>query len=157
VEQSIKDQTAMPFTAWTRMYRKLATTLASDLATLFSDIGRDLGGKDKEGGKPKPIIQPRGKPVAKLDLSNLSPSERPYAELIAKDFANAGYGRVQQAAAVAAAIAESNLDPTAVGDDGPSIGMFQENRDGGLETEHSVVRLKDPSTIALTFVRNLPC
>lgn len=65
---------------------------------------------------------------------------------MAKDFANAGYGRVQQAAAVADAIAESNLDPTAVGDDGHSIGLFQENRDGGLGTEHSVASLGNPQT-----------
>lgn len=57
----------------------LATTLATDLATLFTDIAKDLGGKDKEDGKPKPIVPPGGKPVAKLDLSNLSPSERHYA------------------------------------------------------------------------------
>jgi hypothetical protein len=37
---------------------------------------------------------------------------------------NPGYAKVQQAAAVADAIAESNLAPTAVGDDGHSIGLF---------------------------------
>ena len=47
---------------------------------------------------------------------------------------------------MANAIGESNLDPTAVGDDGHSIGLFQENRDGGLGTGHSVASLENPQT-----------
>ena len=107
---------------------------------------RAWAAKKRKTASQNPVVQSGGKSIAKLDLSNLSPSERHYAELIAKDFADAGHGRVQQAAAVADAIAESNLDPTAVGDDGHSIGLFQANRDGGLGTGHSVATLENPQT-----------
>ena len=107
---------------------------------------RAWAAKKRKTASQNPSFNPGANPIAKLDLSNLSPSERHYAELIAKDFADAGHGRVQQAAAVADAIAESNLDPTAVGDDGHSIGLFQANRDGGLGTGHSVATLENPQT-----------
>jgi len=53
--------------------------------------------------------------------------------MIADAFASAGYGKMQQVAAVANAIAESSLDPTAVGDGGNSWVYFKRIRTAGSE------------------------
>lgn len=67
------------------------------------------------------------------------------AELITKQFAAAGYGRIQQVAAVANAIAESNLDPKAGNTAGESsFGLFQLNRNGGVGTGYSPEELCIP-------------
>jgi len=39
---------------------KLAATLATDLATLFTDIAKELGGKEKEGPQAKTRRSTRG-------------------------------------------------------------------------------------------------
>jgi hypothetical protein len=77
----------------------LVRTLEHDFSSLLSDtvkgvgdITKEIDGKDKEGGHTTPNPGGRDHPVAKLDLRSLPESERPYAETIAKDFANAGYG-----------------------------------------------------------------
>lgn len=80
-----------------------------------------------------------------LDLSIVSEDRRPIANLILTTFASAGFGLIQQAAALANAIAESNLDPNSHATHGEdSVGLFQLNRAGGLGAGHTVQELKDP-------------
>jgi uncharacterized protein (TIGR02594 family) len=84
-------------------------------------------------------------PSANLDLSIVPADRKSIANLIIDEFRAAGFGPVQQAAALANAIAESSLNPEShntYGED--SVGLFQLNRDGGLGTGHSVSELKDP-------------
>ncbi|MEX0953652.1 MAG: phage tail tip lysozyme [Rhizobiaceae bacterium] len=74
------------------------------------------------------------------------PAERRrYAELIATQFAEHGYGAVQQIAAVANAIGESRLNPSASNLAGErSFGLFQLNQNGGVGTGYSEAELTDP-------------
>lgn len=86
-------------------------------------------------------------PAGTFDLSIVSPNRKAIAKLIIDEFKAAGFGPIQQATALANAIAESNLDPDAhntVGED--SVGLFQLNRNGGLGSGHSVEKLKNPKT-----------
>ena len=85
--------------------------------------------------------------VNNVNLGGLADQKKAMAELIVSAFATAGYGKAQQVAAVANAIAESNLNPKAratAGED--SVGLFQLNRNGGLGTGHPVADLEDPAT-----------
>lgn len=67
------------------------------------------------------------------------------ARMILDSFAGAGFGRLQQIAALANAIRESGLNPNAHNTSGEdSVGLFQCNRAGGLGTGHSVAWLKNP-------------
>jgi Phage tail lysozyme len=82
-----------------------------------------------------------------INLTSLSPSQKPIAELIVRRFSEAGFGTVQQLAAVANAIGESNLNPkshSAGGDD--CVGLFQLNRNGDLGHGFTVEQLMDPDT-----------
>jgi uncharacterized protein (TIGR02594 family) len=77
--------------------------------------------------------------MAKLNLSKIPQGRRPVAEAIAKRFADAGFGPLQQIAAVANAMKESSLDPkqrtTTSKED--SVGLFQLNMTRGLGRGHS--------------------
>ncbi|NKQ85522.1 phage tail tip lysozyme [Rhizobium ruizarguesonis] len=66
------------------------------------------------------------------------------AILIATRFKDAGYGSIQQIAAIANAIAESGLDETADGDNHHSHGLFQLNQKGGVGADFSTKELEDP-------------
>ncbi len=67
------------------------------------------------------------------------------AKLIVSKFAQAGFGPLQQIAALANAIRESKLNPNAHNASGEdSVGLFQCNRQGGLGTGKSVAFLKVP-------------
>ena len=66
------------------------------------------------------------------------------ARMIVTAFADAGLGNLQQLAALANAIAESNLDPKATGPD-QGVGLFQLNRVRGLGIGHTVAELEDPA------------
>jgi hypothetical protein len=69
------------------------------------------------------------------------------ARLIVKSFADAGFGGSQQIAALANAIAESNLNPKAASaPPEQGVGLFQLNKAGGLGTGHTVAELEDPTT-----------
>ena len=85
---------------------------------------------------------------AKPTQSLLSPEKMKMARLIETQFREAGYGRVQQVAAIANALAESGLDPNArlQTGGGDSVGLFQLNRTGGLGTGLTVDQLVDPMT-----------
>lgn len=79
------------------------------------------------------------------ESSEIPAGRRQYAEMIAKRFAENGYGAVQQIAAVANAIAESRLNPSAANLNGErSFGLFQLNQNGGVGTGHSEAELTDP-------------
>jgi hypothetical protein len=84
--------------------------------------------------------------LAKLDLSKIPQARRPVAQGIAKRFADAGFGDLQQIAAVANAMKESSLDPnqrtTTSKED--SVGLFQLNMTKGLGRGHSPEELKNP-------------
>ena len=67
------------------------------------------------------------------------------AQKIVQRFADEGFGVVQQASALANAIAESGLDPSikAAGDE-DSWGLFQLNHQAGLGVGHTIAKLTDP-------------
>jgi hypothetical protein len=98
--------------------------------------------------------------TVQIDLtSSAVPKNRgPIAKKIIDAFAGAGFGAPQQIAAVANAIAESGLNPSATGDGGVSIGLFQMNQKAGLGKGHSVKELSDPDrniTIMLDYIKSL--
>jgi len=83
----------------------------------------------------------------RFNLSVAPAGREDIAEMIIGKFRDAGFGLFQQAAAVANAIAESNLVPTAHATHGEdSVGLFQLNRNGGVGTRFSVAELADPAT-----------
>lgn len=82
-----------------------------------------------------------------LDLAWLATAEqKDMAQRIIAAFAAAGYGRLQQAVAVANAFAESSLNPRRRNQTPPedSCGLFQFNRNGGEGAGLSVEQLFDP-------------
>jgi hypothetical protein len=86
-------------------------------------------------------------PISDLNLAALPKGGEEIARLILKSFADAGFGRPQQLAALANAIAESNLNPKAVSaPPEQAVGLFQINRAGGLGTGHTMAELEDPTT-----------
>ena len=97
---------------------------------------------------PDPNTSPPGPGAGPLNFSSIKPQpRRAMADKIQQAFQGAGLGKFQQACAVANAIAESNLDPTAhaaIGED--SWGLFQLNRNGGLGQGHNPDDLKNPDT-----------
>jgi hypothetical protein len=97
---------------------------------------------------PDPNTPPPGPRAGPLNLSSIKPQpRRAMADKIQQAFQIAGLGKFQQACAVANAVAESNLNPTAhagIGED--SWGLFQLNRNGGLGQGHNPDDLKNPDT-----------
>ena len=90
----------------------------------------------------------------KIRLTSIPATRRPMAQRIIGSFAAAGFGTLQQVAAVANAKAESGLNPAAhagVGED--SWGLFQLNRKGGLGQGHSPDELKDPDVNIAIIIR----
>jgi hypothetical protein len=76
-----------------------------------------------------PAENPSVRPNAEFNLSAIPNGREDIARLIVKSFADAGFGGSQQIAALANAIAESNLNPAARSappDEG--VGLFQLNR-----------------------------
>jgi hypothetical protein len=82
--------------------------------------------------------------AAKVSLASIPPPKQGTAQMILDAFAAAGFGQPQQAAALANAIAESNLDPNAHAAGEVSFGLFMLNRRGSLSTGHTPDELKDP-------------
>jgi uncharacterized protein (TIGR02594 family) len=83
----------------------------------------------------------------KFNLSSLLSKAQPIAQLIVDTFAAAGFGVLQQAAALANAKAESNFDPNArsVTSKEDSVGLFQLNRLVEPGSHYSVEQLQDPN------------
>ena len=82
-----------------------------------------------------------------INLDSINPAaRREMAKLIVRSFAEAGYGKLHQATAVANAIAELNLNPKAHSrPPEDSVGLFQLNRSNGLGKGYSVSELEDPT------------
>ncbi|MGR9276132.1 phage tail tip lysozyme [Rhizobium leguminosarum] len=91
-------------------------------------------------------VAPDGVPNLDInfDSSEIPASRKQIAMLIATKFGEAGYGSLQQITAIANAIAESNLNPKAVGDGGHSHGLFQLNQNGGVGEHFKDAELQDP-------------
>ncbi|MBP1299777.1 phage tail tip lysozyme [Bradyrhizobium elkanii] len=79
---------------------------------------------------------------------------RPFGDLIVARFGDAGYKTNHQVAAVANAIAESNLNPRAASGGGEqSFGLFQCNTQGGLGSGFTKDQLFDPETNIAIILR----
>jgi hypothetical protein len=76
-------------------------------------------------------------------LPGYNKAQTKIANKIASRFAAAGYGRVQQIAAVSVAIRESTLNPKAHNRGCKCYGLFQLNRGNGLGSGHSSANLTD--------------
>jgi hypothetical protein len=87
------------------------------------------------------------RPVAGINLESpkIPAGRQAMAILIAEMFAKAGFGAIQQIAAIANAIAESGLDPDSENLRGEmSYGLFQLNQDRGVGKGFPPAELKDP-------------
>ena len=93
-------------------------------------------------------------PVGDIKLDAVPAGRKDIADMIIKAFADAGYGKFQQVAALANAIAESTLNPkarlTTAKED--SVGLFQLNMKGGVGQGHSVPELEDPAKNTILII-----
>jgi uncharacterized protein (TIGR02594 family) len=99
-------------------------------------------------------------PGGGFNLDGITVQRRAMAMHIVDAFAAQGFAKVQQATALANALAESGLDPrkrnTASPED--SVGLFQLNRNGGEGAGHTVEDLMDPDrniAIVIAAVRRI--
>jgi hypothetical protein len=84
--------------------------------------------------------------IGGINLDTIPSNRHDIARMIVAAFAQAGYGKLQQGAALANAIAESGLNPKARSTPPEdSVGLFQLNRNGGLGADQSVADLEDPA------------
>jgi len=105
-----------------------------------------LIGTDGDVADPGPGA-PATAGAGEVNLTSIPAQDREVAQKILDAFAGAGYGVIQQVAALANAIRESNLKPSAHSPPPEeSIGLFQLNREGGLGRGHSIQSLEDPDT-----------
>ncbi len=89
-----------------------------------------------------------------LSLASIPAGKREIAQKILDRFAAAGFGQFQQVAALANAIADSNLDPLAhISAPDDSWGLFQLNRNGGLGVGFTPEQLQDPETNVAIVVK----
>ncbi|HEY4045038.1 MAG TPA: phage tail tip lysozyme [Rhodopila sp.] len=92
-------------------------------------------------------VEPTAPSSSNLNLTSLSAEKKAMAEKILAAFAKAGFGGVQQTAAVANAMAESGLQADSESDPPEqSIGLFQLNMKNGLGVGRTKESLKDPDT-----------
>jgi uncharacterized protein (TIGR02594 family) len=91
-------------------------------------------------------LQPSSTAAGGFAFDSIEPERRAIAKHIVDTFALAGFGKIQQATALANAIAESGLDANSRRRTGreDSVGLFQLNRMGGLGTGHDAEELMDP-------------
>jgi hypothetical protein len=114
---------------------------------------------DEQFQQPKPShasLLTTAAHVTKISLESLPADKREMAQKVISAFAKAGFGTHQQAAALASAIIESDLNTAATSaslDNG--IGLFQinpRNPQGGFGTGYTTAQLIDPDiNIALTI------
>jgi hypothetical protein len=86
-------------------------------------LGRTVAQETRSVTQPTQIAAERAATYISVDVSIIPPAKRPVAQMIVTAFGDAGFGPPQQAAAVAAAFFESQLDPQAKTADG-SVGLF---------------------------------
>ncbi len=92
-----------------------------------------------------PPLPPPPQAAPAFNFSSIPKARWPTATQIVDAFGKAGYGRWQQAAALANAIRESGLKPDAhAGGIEDSWGLFQLNRRGGLGSGKTPAFLRDP-------------
>jgi TIR domain len=122
---------------------------AAVVITLLAAVGwfsLNPSGKSTNPVPPHPTPSPEVLSAAspndfRISLDSVSEDRRPTAQKIVDSFANAGFGKVQQAAALANAIAESNLDPNFSDNNG--IGLFKLDQNRGIGAGHSSQQLMD--------------
>ena len=114
--------------------KSLKDSLAKTADLIESAVKAALEGLDAEGL------------LDGIKLDSIPSSKHDTARLIVRAFADAGYGKLQQAAGLANAIAESNLNPNAVHitPKEHSVGLFQLNINGGVGEGHDEDELKNP-------------
>lgn len=103
---------------------------------------------------------PSANPGSGFNLNEIPAQRRAMAMHIIDSFAAAGFSKVQQAAALANAFAESKLDPRAQSTTAreDSVGLFQLNRIRGRGANHTAEELMDPDAnlaIVIRDVRNI--
>ena len=114
-------------------------------------LGRRVPGAGAQTAAPPAPSETAG---GGFNLDQIPGQRRAMARHIIDVFAAQGFGRVQQATALANAFVESGLDPrqrtTSSRED--SVGLFQLNRKGGEGEGHTVEELMDPdANIAITI------
>jgi hypothetical protein len=93
------------------------------------------------------VAGPAAAAVTGFDLSAIANTRKPVAQMILNAFAGAGFGKVQQVAALANAIRESKLNPKAISHPPEhSVGLFQLNMQRGLGRGHTEPELQDAAT-----------
>jgi len=92
-------------------------------------------------------VTPTNDASAKINFGKVPAGREEIAKLIVSRFRDAGYGPLQQIAAVANAIAESRLNPNAEVNNAleHSVGLFQLNMTAGLGKGHQASDLKVPA------------
>jgi len=127
------------------------TTIVTPISAILQNTA--WGGGELEvldniplGAVAPPMKQPSQNPgTQRVDLSSLSPMQKLIAHSILDSFATAGFGLIQQVAALANAIAESSLQPAKCSPPPEdSVGLFQLNRKNGSGVGYEVVQLQDP-------------
>jgi len=130
-----------------------------DLSKLRKDYEKAFSATMQTGKSPQQMVLEQELERARKQFSdagqtfstnNTSPTKvqnTDMADLIYNRFREAGFSDVQARAAVANAIAESNLNPNAknITAKEESYGLFQMNRKGGLGTNHTPENLMDPN------------
>lgn len=106
-------------------------------------LGRRISGSAARVAAP-PVAS--ANPAGGFNLDGISAQRRAMAMHIVEAFAAQGFPKVQQATALANALAESGLDPRKRNTVSPedSVGLFQLNCNGGEGAGHSVEDLLDP-------------
>ena len=92
-----------------------------------------------------------------ISLTSIPADRQPMAHKILTAFAAAGFGKFQQAAALADAIVDSGLDAKAQGADG-AVGLFQLSQ-SGFGAGHSLEALEDPDVnigITILMAKKVP-
>lgn len=118
--------------AFARIEAALVTALTATAAIIPANLIRPIA----DAKAPAPST---GNGTAlNLDAKDIRPERKAVAQQIVQAFADKGFNVVQQAAALANAIAESGLNPQAkaITDVESSFGLFQLNTRGGLGTHH---------------------
>lgn len=116
---------------------KIEAELVSALTATAAIIPANLIKPITDVEKPAPVaVAGTG---LNFDAPDIRTDRKPIAQQIAQAFAAAGFNVVQQAAALANAIAESSLNPLAkaITPSEASFGLFQLNTHGGLGTGHN--------------------
>ena len=132
----------------------LMTGLASTAGSFFT--GNDA---KAEGPKSQPqqqmastgssaLARNAQKEIEAMYKGKAIPSQQDVMKIIHDVFAERGFTDVQIKAAQTVAAAESGLNPTAVGDNGASVGLFQLNRLKGEGRGYSIDQLADAATNA---------